>query len=83
MAIYNKYRVFTTDVKMSIVNKYSTASYPAIVACYASNINTAVSSIDNAIEHSFSDYVMLSGSAGGQACKVLQNKFTVASVIGY
>jgi len=43
MAVYNRYRVLTTEVSMDIVNKQSTANYPAIVSAYASNVNSPVS----------------------------------------
>ncbi len=52
-AVYNRYRVYSTDVRITAVSKHS-SNYPAVLAIYASNVNTAVTTTDLAIETSFS-----------------------------
>lgn len=50
MAVYNRYRVYSTEVTLRMVNSYTTGTFPAVVAMYASNVNTPVSTVNLAEE---------------------------------
>jgi hypothetical protein len=44
MAVYNRYRVLTTSIRLTLVNSAATFNKPIAVAIYPSNVNTPVSS---------------------------------------
>lgn len=49
-AVYNRYRVLTTEVTLHMVNKGSTTYNPAVVVAYAGNVNSPVGSTALAME---------------------------------
>ncbi len=42
MLVYNRYRVYNTEVEFSVANVSSTTTSAPVFVCYASNINTPV-----------------------------------------
>lgn len=83
MAVYNRYRVYTTEVVISVANKYTTTTAPAVFVAYASNVNSAVATTDLGIETAFSNYFYLAGSGGSPSTKTVKYKYNTAAVLGY
>ncbi len=80
-AIYNRYRVYTCDVKITVMNMSTTV--PCHVCLYADNVTASQSSSYTANEMQFSTYQPLGTVYSRQGVVQIQKRFNIASILGY